>query len=88
MPDLPARMITGAQIRGARGMLNWDVKTLAERSGVSEATVRRGEMADDVPTMRADNLNAIQRVMEAAGILFLDEADVRTGGPGVRIRRR
>jgi hypothetical protein len=63
-------------------------RTLAERAGISEATIRRGEATDQVPTMRSDNLAALQRTMEVAGILFLDEGDVRTGGPGVRLRRR
>jgi hypothetical protein len=88
MIDERSRMITGSQIRGARAMLAWDVRTLAERAGISEATIRRGEATDRVPTMRSDNLAALQRTMEVAGIVFLDEGDVRTGGPGVRLRRR
>jgi transcriptional regulator with XRE-family HTH domain len=81
------RMITGQQMRAARAMLRWTVAQLAERAGVSETTVRRGERVDGVPRMSAANLNAIQRALEAAGILFLDEGDVRSGGAGLRLRR-
>jgi hypothetical protein len=37
--------------------------------------------------MRSDNLLALQRVMEAAGVVFLDIGDMRPGGVGVRLRQ-
>jgi hypothetical protein len=64
------------------------VATLAAQSGISEATIRRAEAVNGVPTMRADNLLAIQRALEDGGVLFLDPGDVRTGGAGVRLRQR
>jgi hypothetical protein len=52
----------------------------------SKNTIRRAEAAEGIPGVRADNLAALQRALEAGGILFLDAGDVRTGGPGVRMR--
>src|SRR5437867_1852834 len=39
--------LTGAQIRAARGILNWSVKELAERTGISSAVIRRFEDYND-----------------------------------------
>ena len=63
-------------------MLNIEVKDLAERAGVSQATIRRGESVDGVPAIRADNLNILKQTLETAGVVFLDDGDTRTGGPG------
>jgi DNA-binding Xre family transcriptional regulator len=79
-------MIIGPQIRAGRALLDWSVAELSDKSGISEATIRRAETAEGVPTIRADNLNAIQRALEDGGVMFLEAADIRPGGPGVRIR--
>jgi transcriptional regulator with XRE-family HTH domain len=81
----PYRMITGAQIRAARSLLGLSAVALAERAGVSYQTVQRGEAVAGVPPMKSPNLYAIQRALEAAGVVFID-ADEQ-GGPGVRLRR-
>ena len=86
MTKPPLRRIIGPQIRAGRALLDWSVADLSDKSGASEATIRRAETAEGVPTIRADNLNAIQRALEDAGVLFLEAADVRTGGPGVRFQ--
>jgi ribosome-binding protein aMBF1 (putative translation factor) len=83
----PRRVLTGSQIRAGRGLLAWSAATLAQQAGVSEATVRRAEAVDGTPRMRSDNLLALQRAMEAAGVVFLDEGDMRPGGVGVRLRQ-
>ena len=79
-------------MRAGRALLCWSLATLSERSGVSQSTIRRAESVDGEPTMRTDNLLAIQRALEAGddrgGVLFLDVSDVRTGGEGVRWHRR
>jgi hypothetical protein len=38
----------------------------------SKNTIRRAEAAEGIPGVRADNLAALQRALEAGGILFLD----------------
>jgi transcriptional regulator with XRE-family HTH domain len=78
-------MLTGSQMRMARGYLRWSVKELAEASGVSGTTIKRMEESDGVPKSIADNLIAIQRAFEAAGLEFIPE---NGGGAGVRTRLR
>ncbi|MBK3400058.1 helix-turn-helix domain-containing protein [Methylobacterium sp. IF7SW-B2] len=78
-------MLTGAQIRMARGLLRWSVKDLAEHSGVSTATIKRMEDVDGVPKSIADNLSKIQTVLEKNGIQLIPE---NGGGAGIRFRNR
>jgi len=78
-------MLTGAQIRMARGLLRWSVKDLSEASGVSTATVKRMEEVDGVPKSLADNLIKIQAALEGQGIQLIPE---NGGGAGIRLRNR
>jgi hypothetical protein len=70
-------------MRMARGCLRWSVKDLSEASGVSGTTIKRMEETDGVPKSMADNLVAIQRAFEAAGIQLIPQ---NGGGPGVRLK--
>jgi transcriptional regulator with XRE-family HTH domain len=78
-------MITGPQIRAARALLGWSAMQLAERAGLSYPTVQRAESVEGIPPMKTHNLLAIQRALETAGVIFLDEGQNRDGGPGVRL---
>ena len=84
-------MVSGAQLRAARGLLGWSPAVLAKKAGVSEATIRRAEAVNDTPPLRAERLGAIVRALEHGddngSVMFLDSADVRSGGAGVRWRR-
>ncbi len=71
--------ITTAQIRGARGILNWSQTDLAERTGISATSI--GSIENGQSTPRANTLQAIQKAFEKAGIEFL-------GLDGVRIESR
>ena len=75
-------MITGAQCRMARAGLGWSETQLAKAIGVSLATVSRFE------TGRAQTqpatVEAIQRVLEAAGVEFTAEND---DGSGVKLHK-
>jgi len=75
-------MITSAQIRAARGMLNWSRKDLAQSSGVSFASMMRLESFDGVPASNFKTLEAIKNTFENAGIQFVGSPD---DGPGVRL---
>lgn len=75
--------LTGAQLRGARGMLNWSVKQLAARSGVSSAIIRRLEESNGGPFMSNEMMQSLRRVFSDAGIEFLFPS---VGKPGVRPR--
>ena len=76
-------MITGIQIRAARGILRWSLKDLAEASGVSLPTVQRIELQDGVPSTKAQTLIDIRNALEAAGVEFIGTPE---DGPGVRLR--
>jgi transcriptional regulator with XRE-family HTH domain len=76
-------MITSAQIRAARGMLDWSRKDLARYSGISFASMMRLESFDGVPSSNFKTLEAIKFAFEKAGIEFIGTPDDR---PGVRLK--
>ena len=59
-------MLTPAQCRAARGWLDWNQKDLAERAKVSMSTIRDFESGKRAPI--ANNLDALRRAIEAAGV--------------------
>ena len=75
-------MITGAQIRMARGYLRWSVEQLAKAAGVGLSTIRRMESVDGPPPSTVANLQAVQKTLEAEGIVFIDD-----NGGGVKLKR-
>ena len=77
-------MITGAQMRMARGYLRWSVRDLEEKAGVSAATIKRMEETDGMPRSMAETIIKVQGALESAGIEFIAE---NGGGPGVRLRK-
>ena len=78
--SLGSIMISGAQIRAARGLLGWTTRELARRATVSVSTVQLIENAGGSPNASREALAAVQTTLEAEGIEFL-------GGdaPGVRL---
>jgi transcriptional regulator with XRE-family HTH domain len=72
--------MTPDQSRAARGLLDWSQAELAARSNLSESTVRDFEKGRRVPSI--NNLAAIRRALEAAGVEFIDGDH-----PGVRLTR-
>ncbi len=77
-------MLKAGQIRAARALLRWSAAELAIRSGLSERTVQRMEAAEGVPAGLSKNLELVQRTLEEAGIIFIDENE--DAGPGIRLR--
>jgi transcriptional regulator with XRE-family HTH domain len=76
-------MITPAQCRAARGLLDWTQQMLADRAGVGIVTVRQVEAGMSEP--RKATLEVIRRALEAGGVEFIEE---NGGGPGVRLHKR
>lgn len=74
-------MVTSAQIRAARGLLNWTVRDLAEKAGVHRNTVTRAETDATGPGPATE---AIRAALEAAGVEFIP---VNGGGAGVRLNK-
>ena len=65
-------------------MLGWSQDRLAEAAHVSKRTIAGFEAGSQVPMH--NNLVAIRRALEEAGIKFLEENN--EDGPGVRLRKR
>ena len=72
-------MITGPQIRAARGFLGWTARDLASKAVVRTAIVQKIE-SGELATSLAE-LVAIQATLAAEGIEFTDD----NGVPGVRL---
>ena len=75
-------MITSDQIRAARALLRWNSANLSEQSGVGNATIKRLEVMDGVPTGQVRTLIAIKEALEAAGVEFIGSPE---NNPGVRL---
>jgi transcriptional regulator with XRE-family HTH domain len=74
-------MITPAQCRAARALLDWSQQQLATAAHVGVVTVRQFEGSGAQP--RPATMEVICRALVAAGIEFIPE---NGGGAGVRLR--
>jgi transcriptional regulator with XRE-family HTH domain len=74
-------MITPAQCRAARALLDWSQQRLAAAAHVGVVTVRQFEGSGAQP--RPATTDVICRALEAAGIEFIPE---NGGGAGVRLK--
>lgn len=68
-------MITTAQIRGARGILNWSQGDLSERTDISATSI--GSIENGLTQARSSTLEIIQTAFERAGIEFIGFDGVR-----------
>lgn len=73
------------QLRAGRALLHWSQDTLAERSNVGVATVRRLEGQSGVLRGSVRSVWALQAALEQGGVIFLPDTDGL--GPGVRLAR-
>jgi len=73
--------ITPSQCRAARGLIDMDQAVLADGAMVSRNVIIDFEKGRRVPNR--NNLAAIQRVLEEAGVEFTNG-----DAPGVRIRKK
>ncbi len=80
---MPIRIVP-AQIRGARGMLDWTMLDLAKAAGVSVSTVKRMETTEPQSVSSAA-YGIVRNALETEGVEFLDDEG---GGPGMRLRNR
>jgi len=74
-------LLTGGQIRAARGFLDWSARELAQAANLGLSTVQRVEAG---VAITAANMDALRRTLEAAGIEFIPE---NGGGVGLRLRK-
>ena len=76
-------MLTPAQSRAARALINWSQPQLAEAACVSVSTIRDFETSKRRPI--DNNLHAIRKALEVAGVIFLPG---NGEGPGVRLSKQ
>ena len=70
-----------AQCRMARAALLIGIRELAAAADVSPSTVTRLEAGEE---LKPRTIAAVRNVLEAAGVIFIDE---NGEGPGVRLRK-
>jgi len=68
-------MITPAQCRAARALLDWSQQQLADTSKIGNATIRNFEGGKSAP--QHATLDVLQRALEAAGVEFINGTGVR-----------
>ncbi len=73
-------MLTPAQCRAARALLDWTQARLSEATGLSTVTIRSFEAGREA---RESNRTLLRLAFERAGIEFLDK---NGGGSGARLR--
>jgi len=80
-------MITAAQLRAARALLDMDQRALAEASGLSVPTIQRMEASDGVIRGQVESLMKLVGALDKAGIELITEGMASmTGGRGVRLK--
>ncbi|NJL50680.1 MAG: helix-turn-helix transcriptional regulator [Blastochloris sp.] len=75
-------MMTPAQCRAARALIDWTQPRLAEAARVGLSTVVDFER--DRRIVSAEPREALRRALEEAGVEFIAE---NGGGPGVRLKK-
>jgi transcriptional regulator with XRE-family HTH domain len=78
-------MIFPIQISAARVLLGISQQELASAASVALGTVKRIEAAREELTGNVQTIGRIQRALEAAGIMFIEQDG--GNGPGVRLRK-
>jgi transcriptional regulator with XRE-family HTH domain len=76
-------MITGRQIRAARGLLEWNAEDLARKSGLTRVTVSKIE--SDLVQPQEKSLASIIAVFERHGVEFLEDEGVKIRKQHIRI---
>lgn len=74
-------MMTSAQSRAARALLDWSQEQLAAAAHLGVSTIRDFEKGRRVPTH--NNLAGMVAALKGAGVEFIPE---NGGGAGVRLR--
>ena len=78
-------MITSAQIRAARALLDWSREALSIKSGIGISALMRLEAANGIPGGNIKTFESVQKAFEKAGIEFIGTPE---DGAGVRFKSR
>ena len=75
-------MITPAQCRAARALVDWSQQQLADAAKIGNATIRNFEGGKSEP--QSATLDVVRRALEKAGVEFLPP---NGSGAGVRLKK-
>jgi transcriptional regulator with XRE-family HTH domain len=75
--------ITTAQIRGARGILNWSQHDLSARTGISPTSI--GSIENGLSSPRESTLTSIEKAFEDSGIEFLPNDGLRKKSGEIKV---
>jgi transcriptional regulator with XRE-family HTH domain len=75
-------MISGAQIRAGRALLNWSTAVLAKRCRMTQLAILEAEGADGIPDIATEQLAAITAALNAGGVELIGTVGVKLGGSG------
>lgn len=80
-------MITAAQIKAARALVGMTQEDIAKATQLSAQTIKRME---SVGTERstAGNVEAVKKVLQTSGVIFLADGEETGGGAGVRLAKK
>jgi transcriptional regulator with XRE-family HTH domain len=78
-------LITSAQIRAARALLDWSREALSIKSGIGISALMRLEAASGIPSGNIKTFEAVQKTFEKAGLEFIGAPE---DGAGVRFKSR
>ncbi len=80
-------LITAAQLRAARALLDMDQRALAHAAQLSLPTIQRMEASEGVIRGTVDSLMKLVAAIQASGVDLINEGDASGGGGrGVRLR--
>jgi len=85
MNVIPMDKPTGRQLAAARTLLGLTQADVAARSNLSVPTLKRMEASEGPVAGMQNNIDAVIRALEGAGVIFLGDGDTKEGGPGVRL---
>lgn len=77
-------MITPAQIRAARAMLDLTIEGLSQESGIAALLILQIESGSGYDATPADYA-ALRRALERLGLIFLESGEAGPGGAGLRL---
>lgn len=81
--DSAGDVVTGAQLRAARGLLNMSVSVLSEQTGLAINTIRKAERTNGPVEVTTASAKLLVSTLEAAGVMFIPAGE---WGSGVRLR--
>lgn len=76
---------TGRQIAAARALLGMSQGELSQAAQISTPTLKRMEASAGVAPGMPNNIDAVVRALELAGVVFQYEGEMVQGGSGVRL---